>query len=64
MPTVAVSGLIQPSASSIAKITSLTASRDIATITAAFKARYNMDAPEQFVRDFIAFVEALTDGQQ
>lgn len=45
-------------------ITSLTASRDAATVQRVIADKYGFTPPINYCVDLILFVEALTDGQQ
>ena len=56
--------LVLPSAPPVETMTSLTASRDLATIQEAIRVKYGFVAPPAYVFDLIRFIEALTDGQQ
>lgn len=56
-------GLLLPSAPPVETMTSLTASRDLATVQEAIRQKYGFVAPPAYVFDLIRFVEALTDGQ-
>lgn len=60
MPVEPVSGLTPDSVSSI---TSLTASRDAATVQRVIRDKYGFEPPINYCIDLIIFVEALTDGQ-
>lgn len=46
------------------RITSLTASRDAATVQRIIRERYGFEPTLNYCIDLIIFIEALTDGQQ
>lgn len=57
------SAVLLPSAPPVETMTSLTASRDLATVQEAIRVKYGFVAPAAYCFDLIRFVEALTDGQ-
>lgn len=62
-PKVDMSASVTQPAPVVATISSLTASRDAATVQRVIRERYGFEPSLRYCADLVNFVEALTDGQ-